>query len=116
MDAAQVFKALSDRTRLRIVSLLARHDGLCVSHLVEALGLPQWRVSRHLQRLRQLGLVRSRTRGTWRHYSLAEGLHQAVRRVLAAVGERLDTQALRQDLERLRAVLSRRRYEQLSQG
>jgi len=114
MDAAQVFKALSDKTRLRIVSLLARYDGLCVSHLVEALGLPQWRVSRHLQRLRRLGLVRSRTRGTWRHYCLSEGLHKVVRGVLAAVGERLDAQALRQDVERLRAVLGRRRETQPS--
>ncbi|MCX7599604.1 MAG: metalloregulator ArsR/SmtB family transcription factor [Armatimonadetes bacterium] len=116
MDAAQVFKALSDKTRLRIVSLLARYDGLCVSHLVEALGMPQWRVSRHLQKLRQLGVVRSRTRGTWRHYSLTDGLRQAVRRVLAAVEERLDTQALRHDVARLRAALTRQREQLSSEG
>lgn len=114
MDAAQIFKALSDKTRLRIVSLLARNDSLCVSHLVEALGIPQWRVSRHLQRLRRLGIVKSRSRGTWRHYSVAEGLHKAVRGVLAAVAERLDTHVLRQDVERLRAVLGRRRETQPS--
>lgn len=114
MDAAQIFKALSDKTRLRIVNLLARHDGVCVSHLVEALGIPQWRVSRHLQKLRRLGLVRSRTRGTWRHYSVAEGLQKAVRGVLAAVAERLDAQALREDMERLRAALGRRRETQPS--
>jgi ArsR family transcriptional regulator len=109
MDAAEMFKALSDRTRLRIVNLLARHKTVVVSHLVAALQLPQWRISRHLTRLRQLGLVRARREGNWMHYSIPEELRQTVRRVLAAVAEKLDSSVIATDLRRLQAVRRARR-------
>ncbi len=116
MEATEVFKALSDRTRLRIVSLLARYHGLSVSHLVLALGVPQWHVSRHLQRLRRVGIVRSDSSGTWRHYSIRDDVRKLVRSLLAAVAERVDAQLLRQDLERLRAMLQRPRKAPLPSG
>ncbi|MHB9111163.1 MAG: ArsR/SmtB family transcription factor [Thermoleophilia bacterium] len=77
---AQLFKALSDDTRLRILGLLL--DGeLCVCDLVAILGLPQSTVSRHLAYLRNSGLVSDSRQGVWMHYRLAEGetsLHQDI--------------------------------------
>jgi ArsR family transcriptional regulator len=66
---AQFFKALSDETRLRIMVLLT-HGELCVCDVMEVLGEPQSKVSRHLAYLKHSGLTNSRRVGVWMHYSL----------------------------------------------
>lgn len=66
-----LFKALSDETRLRIVILLSEKE-LCVCQIEAALGLPQVKVSRHLTILRYTGLVNCRRDGLWIYYSLAK--------------------------------------------
>lgn len=66
----QVFRAFSDRTRLRILSIL-RQGEHCVGDLVEILKVPQPKVSRHLAYLRKTGLVETREKGLWNFYKLA---------------------------------------------
>lgn len=63
------FKALGDKTRLRILSLL-RNRELCVCELTEVLEISQPGVSQHIRRLRQCGLVKERRGGQWTYYSL----------------------------------------------
>ena len=69
---AELFKALSDPARVRIVNLLATSDGeaVCVCHLIEPLGLSQPTVSHHLKRLLDAGLVQREQRGKWAYFSL----------------------------------------------
>jgi ArsR family transcriptional regulator, arsenate/arsenite/antimonite-responsive transcriptional repressor len=68
-----MFRAFSDRTRLRILHLL--HAGeFCVGDLVTILQVPQPTASRHLGYLRKAGLVLSRKSGLWSYYSLAPAL------------------------------------------
>jgi ArsR family transcriptional regulator len=65
-----MFRAFSDRTRLRILSLL--QDGeCCVGDIADILKVEQPTASRHLAYLRRAGLVRVRKAGLWSHYSLA---------------------------------------------
>ena len=62
-----LFQALGDRTRLRLLNLMA--DGeVCVCFFVEVLGEPQPKISRHLAVLREAGLVAARRDGKWMHY------------------------------------------------
>jgi len=68
----EMFKALGDPVRLRLFSLIAAHDELCVCHLTEALALPQSTVSRQLSILRHAGLVLARREGKWMHYSVGD--------------------------------------------
>lgn len=68
-QTAQIFKALSDETRLRILALLANGE-LCVCDLMAALDLPQSTVSRHLAYLRNVGLVEDARHGVWMFYRL----------------------------------------------
>lgn len=68
--AEVLFRAMSDRTRLRLLCLLRRGER-CVCDLVAALEIPQPTVSRHLAHLRQSGLIRCRKDGLWSHYRLA---------------------------------------------
>ena len=70
-DAADIFRALGEQTRVRIVMLLVAGE-LCVCDLTEVIGLPQSTISRHMTRLRQSGLVADRREGTWIHYRLAD--------------------------------------------
>jgi ArsR family transcriptional regulator, arsenate/arsenite/antimonite-responsive transcriptional repressor len=65
-----MFRAFSDRTRLRILHVLQEGE-LCVGDIVEILEVPQPRVSRHLAYLRKSKLVTTRKTGTWNHYSLS---------------------------------------------
>ncbi|HTH14899.1 MAG TPA: metalloregulator ArsR/SmtB family transcription factor [Spirochaetia bacterium] len=65
----QVFKALADETRLRILSLLS-HGEMCVSDLDAVLMVGQSKVSRHLDYLRKTALVTSRRTGTLVFYRL----------------------------------------------
>lgn len=69
MDADTVFKAMSDRTRQRVLSVLGRQE-LSVGELVEVLDQPQSTVSRHLKVLRDAGLVTDRRHGHAVHYAV----------------------------------------------
>src|SRR5262245_66604578 len=77
------FKALADRTRLRILALLGNNE-VCVCHLHDSLGVPQPTVSRHLAYLRRTGLVSARRDGVWMHYRVAPALAPEFRPVLGA--------------------------------
>src|SRR5688500_1253914 len=65
----KMFRAFSDRTRLRILHLL-REGELCVCDLIAVIGKPQPTISRHLSYLRKAGLVKARKEGLWQYYSL----------------------------------------------
>jgi ArsR family transcriptional regulator len=77
------FKALADRTRLRILALLGNNE-VCVCHLHDSLGVPQPTVSRHLAYLRRTGLVSARRDGVWMHYCVSPSLDREIRQVLDA--------------------------------
>ncbi|MBI1249835.1 metalloregulator ArsR/SmtB family transcription factor [bacterium] len=71
IELETIFRALSDRTRLRILNLL-RDGELCVCDLVEVLEIPQPTASRHLTCLRKVDLVLSRKEGLWLYYRLKQ--------------------------------------------
>ena len=90
-DPVQLFRALADQTRLRILNLI-EHREVCVCQIVEALGLGQSKVSRHLAHLRNAGLVSDRRDGLWMYYSLARPtgqLHEQVIECLRRAKEEL---------------------------
>jgi ArsR family transcriptional regulator len=78
-----LFKALADKTRLRILALLGNNE-VCVCHIHDTLGLPQPTVSRHLAYLRRSGLVAARRDGVWMHYQISASLDPVVRGVVDA--------------------------------
>lgn len=66
-----LFKALADRTRLRLINLIGDQE-LCVCFFVEVLQTNQPKISRHLAYLRRAGVVAARRDGKWIHYRLVE--------------------------------------------
>ncbi len=102
---AQRFKALSDETRLRILTLLTAGE-LCVCDLMAVLDLPQSTVSRHLAYLRNTGLVEDRRRGVWMYYRLTPPT-MALGGVFAQLPNRLaELEAGQRDLDNLRRYLA----------
>jgi ArsR family transcriptional regulator len=64
-----LFRALADRTRLRLLNLIADKE-ICVCYFVDILGISQPKISRHLAYLRRAGIVAARRQGRWMHYRL----------------------------------------------
>jgi len=73
----ELFRALADPFRLRIIATLSRakHE-VCVCDFVDAFPLKQPAVSHHLGLLREAGLVKAERRGTWVYYRLADDFNQ----------------------------------------
>jgi len=71
-DLAPLFKALGEPVRLRLLSLIACHEGgeACVCDLTGAFELSAPTISHHLKVLRESGLVTSERRGTWIYYQV----------------------------------------------
>ena len=68
---AELFKALADPARVRIVNVLATsEDAVCICNLIEPLGLSQPTVSHHMKKLLEAGLVEREQRGRWAYFSL----------------------------------------------
>ena len=98
---AEILKALSDPTRLRVLRLL-EHGQLCVCDLMEGLDLPQSKVSRHMSFLKNAGWVASERKGKWVYYSLATPINPTQRDVLNALRKHLpDQDEAKQDYARL---------------
>lgn len=68
-ELSEVFKALSDPTRLKLIILLKKHGGaLCVKGLARKLGISQPAVSQHIRILKQTRLIRGNRCGCFMHY------------------------------------------------
>ncbi len=65
----QLFRALADRTRLRLLNLMGEQE-ICVCYFVEVIGTNQPKISRHLAYLRRAGVVAARRSGKWMHYRI----------------------------------------------
>lgn len=83
---ARAFKALSDPSRVRLLSLIAAQDGneACVCDLVDFVGLSQPTVSHHMKQLVNAGLVTREQRGKWAYYRVDDGALSALSEALRA--------------------------------
>lgn len=99
----QLFRALADPTRLRLIHLMAEQE-ICVCYFIEVIGAPQPKISRHLAYLRRAGLVAARREGKWMHYRLMvpEDRHAAsiLNSTLEALKQNKEIQRDRERLDR----------------
>ena len=98
-ELINVFKALSEETRLRILKLLENRE-LCVCDIVAALDMVQPKVSFHLAALKEAGLIKDRKQGKWTHYRLDDS--DIFRRfLLLSVLEKIPKESVSEDRKRL---------------
>jgi ArsR family transcriptional regulator len=98
-----LFQGLADRTRLRLLNLMADRE-VCVCYFVEILDVLQPTISRHLAYLRRTGLVAVRREGKWIHYRIAVPENQFARQLLM---DTLRWLAADREMQRDRLRLSR---------
>ena len=104
-NVTNLFAALSDPIRLRILALIAKEKELCVCELVGALQLPQPKISRHCKVLNEANLLTSRREAQWVLYSLADGTPDWTQKAMMAAIDGMGTQGQHaQDCERLTSV------------
>lgn len=103
-DLELFFAALSDRTRLRLLNLMA--DGeVCVCFFAETIGTNNPKISRHLSYLKRAGLVQFRRDGKWMHYSLNRPSHPDLAKLFDDLMITLaNDKVLQQDKKKLVAV------------
>lgn len=103
-----LFHALSDPTRLRVLTLLTNEKELCVCELTHALGLSQPMISRHLASLRAAALVSDRRAGVWIYYRLHAALPKWARAILrATVNGAIHSRPFQSDRKALKAMPNR---------
>ena len=101
IDKELFFRALADRTRLRLLNLMGT-DEVCVCFFVEILKTNQPKISRHLAYLRRAGIVDARREGQWMHYRIVEPEDADTARLLKDVMTWLaNDQEMQRDRERL---------------
>lgn len=111
LDAATgLLRLLSDPTRVRLLALLRREE-LTVAELSAVLGLAQPRVSTHLAKLKEAGLVRDRRAGVSAYYRCNDSDADAAGELLRALEDGIDDALLASDMQRLPTVLARRARE-----
>ncbi len=103
-NLAQIYKALSEEIRLRIIMLLT-HGELCVCDLMEIFQQTQSKISRHLAYLKHSGFVKSRRVGTWMHYSLKEPLDEHIEAHISFLKQYLsEIELFKEDVEKMEEV------------
>ena len=85
VELAKIFKAIADPVRLRLLSLIASHEGgeACICDLNEAFDLSQPTISHHMKVLHEAGLVDRDKRGVWVYYRVRP---QALASLAALIG------------------------------
>jgi len=78
----QLFKCLSDETRMHATTLIYKEGELCVCELTEALNHSQPKISRHLAQLRNCDILDDAKRGQWVFYSVAKSLPDWAKEIL----------------------------------
>ena len=98
-----LFRALADRTRLRLLNLMNGQE-LCVCYFVGVLGTNQPKISRHLAYLRRAGIVAARKDGKWMHYRITQPPNEPAAKILK---QTLDWIAQDPDMRRDLALLNK---------
>jgi ArsR family transcriptional regulator, arsenate/arsenite/antimonite-responsive transcriptional repressor len=100
-DMVQLFAALADPTRLRLLNLMNGRE-VCVCYFVEILKQGQPKISRHLAYLRRAGIVEARREGKWMHYRIERLADKKAASILDATLKSFETdRKMEADLARL---------------
>lgn len=101
-DAAPIFAALGDATRLKLVSRLCSEGPLSIARLTEGADVTRQAVTKHVRALEEAGMVRERRNGRERLWEIRRARLEEVGRYLEAISAQWDSA-----LARLRAAVER---------
>ncbi|GAB4032133.1 MAG: metalloregulator ArsR/SmtB family transcription factor [Elusimicrobiota bacterium] len=99
----RILKIVSDKTRLRIINMLLKRE-VCVCELRDALKISQPAVSKHIKKLKTIGLVKERQVGYWSYYSIFFSNKKIKRIIDFLMKEIADDKIFKMDIEILKKV------------
>jgi ArsR family transcriptional regulator len=105
VETTTLFQLFGEPTRVRLLSLLAREE-LSVADLVTVTDLPQSRVSQHLGKLREAGVLRDRKNGTSTYYALSASMPDEARKIWSLLDGTVDDGVLASDRARMEKHLA----------
>ncbi len=101
-ETEKLLGILAHETRMRLLITLAAIDKeVCVCELEDGLNLPQYSVSRHLNKLKEQGMVESRREGTWAYYSLTSDLKDGKREIIDWLVNYVSEETLEKDIKEM---------------
>lgn len=107
--AENLLGTLANETRIRLLNALSSVDEeVCVCEFEDALDLPQYSVSRNLNKLKERGLVESRREGTWAYYSLSSELETSGREMIIWIDNYINDDLLEKDRKEMKERLKLR--------
>lgn len=102
---AQVFKALSDEARVRILNLIFQKEEMCISDLEHILDYTQTKTSRHITYLKNSGILNVRKQDQWVFYFVKDELKDIIKQIFTFFDKDL---VLRNDIETYNTLFSNR--------
>lgn len=102
---AQVFKALSDESRVRILYLIYKKNEMCISDLEHILDFTQTKTSRHITYLKNSGILNIRKQDQWVFYFIKDELRDIIKQILSFFEK---DQMLKRDMETYNTLFSNR--------
>ena len=97
----KILKALADESRIRIVALLKKRNGLCVCEITEIIGLSQPTISSHLKKLQDAEIITYSKDGLWVKYSLDENMEKEIEQFLDSIVQILgEDEKIKSDVSR----------------
>ena len=94
-EFVKILKALSDKTRTRIIKVLLNRKTLCVCEIMQALNISQTRASKHLKILKDAGLVTDKKKGLWTDYSIKKtGIKPYARALLKIMDQSVNNDSI----------------------
>lgn len=102
LDFVEVFKALGDKNRVRILNLLVNQE-LCVCEIETVLNITQSNASRHLNKLKNAGIITCEKKSQWVHYMIDNNFISENRLLYEHIKSKMtDNIQLSNDLEKLK--------------
>lgn len=103
-----VFKALSDKTRVKILAILIKSkQELCICEIMDALQLAQYNISKHIRELKLVGLVKEKREGRFVFYAFLPPKNEFMKQIIKTVSS-IPKENILQDEKRLKQRLSLR--------
>ena len=101
----RIFKALSDEARVRILNLMLHHEEMCISDLELILDFTQTKTSRHINYLKNAGILNSTKSDQWVFYHIKEEVQDILGQVMGYLNK---DQILAKDIETFDVMFSNR--------
>lgn len=106
MDIVETLKALADENRLRILNIL-KNNKFCVCEIEKILNLNQSNVSRHLAKLKSVGLIKSKKESQWTYFSLDKKTIKEYKFIEKIIKENLNEEIFEKDKKNIEKSLEK---------